>query len=92
MIWARCGQVIRHDICKLQHNVSFMTSCIVSNEIAKTPQKDEGKDDTINEIDEWKNLGNRSKVTKTDKWIIMKFGENSKEKYKDWSDIPDYVK
>ena len=37
-------------------------------------------------------LGNRSKVTKTDKWIIMKFGENSKEKYKHWSDIPDYVK
>ena len=56
LIWARCGQVIRHDICKLQHNVSFMTSCIVSNEIAKTPQKDEGKDDTINEIDEWKSV------------------------------------
>ena len=56
MIWARCGQVIRHDICKLQHNASFMTSCIVSNEIAKTPQKDEGKDDTINEIDEWKSV------------------------------------
>ena len=33
-----------------------MTSCIVSNEIAKTPQKDEGKDDTINEIDEWKSV------------------------------------
>ena len=56
MIWARYGQVIRHDICKLQHNVSFMTSCIVSNEIAKTPQKDEGKDDIINEIDEWKSV------------------------------------
>ena len=56
MIWARCGQVIRHDIRKLQHNASFMTSCIVSNEIVKTPQNDEGKDDTANEIDEWKSV------------------------------------
>ena len=36
-------------------------------------------------------IGNRSKVTKSDKWIIWKFGEHSKEKYKHWSDIPDYV-
>eukprot|EP00093_Oithona_nana_P001162 01162.XXX_3080_4397_1 [CDS] Oithona nana genome sequencing. len=68
-----------------------MTSCIVSNEIAKTPEKDEGKDDKDNEIDQWKNLGNRSKVTKSDKWIIWKFGEHSKQKYKHWSDIPDMV-
>ena len=54
LIWARCGQVIRHDIRKLQHKASFMTSCIVSNEIAKTPEKDEGKDDKDNEIDQWK--------------------------------------
>ena len=30
------------------------SSCIVSNEIAKTPEKDEGKDDKDNEIDQWK--------------------------------------
>ena len=87
-----------------------MTSCIVTNEIAKTPQKEEEKDD-VNPFDEWKSkffqaifsnqglvnflffadIGNRSKVTKSDKWIIWKFGEHSKEKYKHWSDIPDYV-
>ena len=53
VIWARSGQVLRHDIGKLQHKATFMTSCIVTNEIAKTPQKEEEKDD-VNPFDEWK--------------------------------------